>query len=179
MRWITPSSGPLFFNSGKPFSRMASHAAFRHLEPNLERVLTNPGDRDARAAMQIGSHFAGMAIEAAMLGVCHSCANPLTAKFGTVHGMAIGIMLPHVVRFNSQASESLYRELTGQSSEWLANRIETLVKETGMPTRLRDAEVDKAAIPLLAAEADQQWTARFNPRAVTAKEIETIYDAAW
>ena len=162
-----------------PFSRMASSAAFRQLEPNLERVLSNPNDREARAAMQIGSHFSGIAIEAAMLGVCHSCANPLTAQFGTVHGTAIGIMLPHVVRFNATIVEREYRELTGHSSEWLANRIETLVRATGMPTKLRDAEVSRESLSELAEEANQQWTARFNPRPVTAKEILSLFDAAW
>ena len=64
--------------------------------------------------MQLGAHFAGMAIENAMLGVCHSCANPLTAHYGITHGVAIGVMLPHVIRFNAPAAGHLYAELVGE-----------------------------------------------------------------
>src|SRR5207245_2525192 len=46
-----------------PMSRMCSLSAWRHLEPNLETVLATPDDLAARGAMQIGAHFAGMAIE--------------------------------------------------------------------------------------------------------------------
>ena len=158
---------------------MISLAAFQHLEANLERVLTHPMDREARAAMQIGSHFAGMAIELAMLGVCHSCANPLTAQFGIVHGLAISIMLPHVVRFNAATVERDYRQMCGHSADWLAARIESLVRAAGLPDKLRDVGVTRDSLPGLAEEANQQWTARFNPRTVTAKEITELYDAAW
>ena len=41
--------------------------------------------------MQVGSHLAGAAIETAMLGICHSCANPLSAHYGLTHGTAIGV----------------------------------------------------------------------------------------
>src|ERR1043165_6165106 len=58
-----------------PVSAMSALAAFRYLEPNFEQVLRSPGDLAARSAMQVGAYFAGMAIENAMLGVCHSCAN--------------------------------------------------------------------------------------------------------
>ena len=65
--------------------------------------------------MQLGAHLAGMAIENAMLGVCHSCANPLTAHYGVTHGVAIGVMLPHVIRFNAPAAGPLYAELVGRA----------------------------------------------------------------
>jgi alcohol dehydrogenase len=162
-----------------PYSRMASAAAFRHLEPNLEIVLRDPGHKAGRAAMQIGSHFAGIAIEAAMLGVCHSCANPLTASFDVVHGVAIGVMLPHVVRYNASVAADLYRELTGRSAEWLADRVSVLAAAAGMPARLRDLGVTKDALPRLAQEANGQWTARFNPRPITANDTLALYDAAW
>ena len=51
-----------------PFSRMCSLAAWRHLSPHFEAVLREPNNLSARAEMQIGAHFAGMAIEAAMAG---------------------------------------------------------------------------------------------------------------
>ena len=57
--------------------------------------------------MQLGAHLAGAAIECSMLGAAHACANPLTARFGMSHGIAVGLMLPHVVRFNAESIGAL------------------------------------------------------------------------
>lgn len=168
-------------------SETFSRAAWRHLEPNIERVLEHPDDLAARSAMQLGAHFAGMAIENAMLGVCHSCANPLTAHYGITHGTAIGLMLPHVIRFNAPAAGHLYAELVGEcgqsngepASEVLARRITKMVKAAGLPTTLHECGVSDSILPLLSEEANQQWTARFNPRPVTEPDILQIYRSAW
>jgi alcohol dehydrogenase len=170
-----------------PVSNMCAATAWRHLEPNFERVLADPADLAARAAMLVGSHLAGMAIENAMLGVCHSCANPLTAHYGLTHGTAIGLMLPHVVRFNAPAAGSLYAELVGEcglangepAADTLARRVAEMARAAGLPATLREVGVSDGILPLLAEEANQQWTARFNPRPVTEADILRIYQAAW
>ena len=167
----------LVCTKANPFSRMCSLAAWKHLEPNFEIVLRDPQNLAARAAMQLGSHFAGMAIEAAMLGVCHSCANPLTAHYGLTHGTAIGILLPHVVRFNASGGD-LYRELN-PDADALADRIAGLVRAAGLPTRLKDFGISEGILHLMAVEANEQWTARFNPRVVGEAEILSLYQAAW
>jgi alcohol dehydrogenase len=161
-----------------PVSRMCSRSAWEHLAPNFERVLREPNNLTARAAMQLGAHFAGMAIEAAMLGVCHSCANPLTAHYGLTHGVAIGLMLPHVVRFNAPVAGEWYSELAG-TADRLADRLAGLAAAAGLPKSLREAGVSASILGLLAHEANQQWTARFNPRPVTEDDILGIYQAAW
>lgn len=168
-------------------SQAYSLAAWRHLEPTFETVLADPANLDARAAMQVGSHLAGVAIETAMLGICHSCANPLTAHYGITHGTAIGVLLPHVIRFNAPAADGLYAELASATrslngapaSEVLARRISDLVAAADQPTRLRDCGVSETILPLLAVEASEQWTARFNPRPVTEDDLQAVYRAAW
>ena len=170
-----------------PISAMCALAAFRHLEPNFETVLRSPHDIAARAAMQIGSYLAGVAIESAMLGACHSCANPLTAHYGVTHGVAIGIMLPHVIRFNAPVVGDLYAELVGAkgsangrpASDVLAARVSELTAAAGLPQSLKECDISDTILPLLAEEANQQWTARFNPRPVTEAEILKLYQSAW
>jgi alcohol dehydrogenase len=170
-----------------PISVMCSLAAFRHLEPHIETVLRSPTDLAARSAMQVGAHLAGMAIENAMLGVCHSCANPLTAHYGVTHGVAIAVMLPHVIRFNAPAAGHLYAELVGEggftnglaAAEGLAERVAELTAAAGMPQSLKECGVSDTILHLLAEEANQQWTARFNPRPVTEADILKLYQAAW
>lgn len=171
-----------------PASQMFAREAWRLLEPNLETVLRDPTDLEARGAMQMGAFLAGTAIENSMLGVCHSCANPLTAHYGLTHGLAIGVMLPHVVRFNTPEVGELYGELAeeaglldghpGGAAETLARRITRLLQLADLPISLSACGVSAAILPLLAEEANQQWTARFNPRPVSETEILELYQAA-
>lgn len=169
------------------FSTMCSLASFRYLEANFETVLHSHNDLPARSAMQVGAYLAGMAIENAMLGVCHSCANPLTAHYGVTHGIAIAVMLPHVIRFNAPAAGHHYAELVevcananGQpAAEVLADRIAALTAAAGLPCSLKECGVSNTILPLLAEEANQQWTARFNPRPVTEVDILKLYQTAW
>src|SRR2546427_1242295 len=94
-------------------SLMFSHEAFKLLVPSFPRVLGHPVDLEARGRMLLGAAFAGTAIENSMLGAAHAAANPLTAHFGVVHGEAVGIMLPLVVRFNARDAHArqAYAEL--------------------------------------------------------------------
>ena len=80
-----------------------SRAAFQMMLENFSRVLESPDDLEARGQMLLGAAYAGTAIEHSMLGAAHSAANPLTAHFDVIHGQAVGMMLPHVVRFNAAA----------------------------------------------------------------------------
>ena len=92
--------------------------------------------------MLLGAAWAGTAIENSMLGAAHSAANPLTAHFGIVHGQAVGMMLPHVVRFNARDrwAAQAYAELAGAArivpssepaevgAERLAERLEWMLQ---------------------------------------------------
>jgi len=53
----------------------------------------DPGNLESRGATLLAAHWAGAAIEASMLGATHACANPLTARYGTTHGVAIALLL--------------------------------------------------------------------------------------
>ena len=154
-----------------------------------EKVLHNPSDLEARGAMQMGAFLAGTAIENSMLGVCHACANPLTAHYGLTHGVAIGVMLPHVIRFNAEAVGGLYGDLAhevgllngddGAAGEVLARRILDLTRAAGLPTRLSECGVGPGIFSVLAEEAAQQWTARFNPRPASEADLQQLYEAAY
>ena len=170
-------------------SQTFSREAWRLLEPHLEVVLRHPGDLEARGAMQLGAHFAGTAIENSMLGAAHACANPLTAHYGLTHGTAIGILLPHVIRFNALVAGSLYADLAHQAGLMngdrsaaagsLAQRITGLMELAELPTTLSACGVSSGILPVLAEEASQQWTGRFNPRPVTEADLLSLYEAAF
>ena len=90
--------------------------AWTLLAQGFPRVIENPDDMQARSQMQLGAAFAGMAIEASMLGAAHALANPLTAFLDVPHGQAVGIMMPHVLRFNATASNPTTSNATANNS---------------------------------------------------------------
>ncbi len=170
-----------------PVSQMFSREAWRLLAANVPKVFAEPADREARAAVQLGAAWAGLAIEHAMLGAAHACANPLTADHGVVHGQAVGLMLPHVVRFNADDCTAGYAELVQQlaptvsatsAGAWLADWLTALLAAGGLATTLTELEISAPDVPRLAAAAALQWTAGFNPRPVTADDLALLYEAA-
>jgi alcohol dehydrogenase len=172
-----------------PLSAMYARDAWRMLEGNFESALRQAKNMEARSAMQLGAHFAGVAIENSMLGAAHACANPLTAHYGLTHGIAVGILLPHVVRFNAEAVAPLYAELVHDvglingdhhaAGAVLAQLIVSFLELAGLPTARSGCGVSKTILPLLAEEASQQWTGRFNPRPAGERELLDIFEAAW
>jgi alcohol dehydrogenase len=170
-----------------PMSDLFAREAWRLLEANYERVLDRPDDLDARGAMLLGSHLAGIAIEQSMLGATHACANPLTARYGTTHGVAIAVMLPHVVRWNAAVVGDRYAELLAASGrgigdepgESLALRLEALARAGRLPAALHEVGVEHGALPALSGEAAKQWTGTFNPRAFDAAAALALYERAY
>jgi alcohol dehydrogenase len=169
-------------------SQLFSRRAWQLLVSGFPRVLQEPENIDARGAMLLGAHLAGAAIENSMLGATHALANPLSAHFDMTHGIAIGLMLPHVIRYNSQVVGRLYGTLAADAGlcdaddpaagHVLAVFIETLVMASGGPTNFLECDLDRGLIPKLALEAAEQWTGRFNPRPVTAAEFQELYRCA-
>ena len=174
-----------------PVSMLFSREAWRLLASNFKTVLTEPDNLEARAAMQLGAAYAGLAIENSMLGASHALANPLTATYDTAHGQAVGLMLPHVIRFNGLQYDDWYRELLeiishrngtpspSSGSAGLADFVTDLVDAAGLQTKLEECGVDRDKLPELASAAAKQWTGTFNPRDVDNGSLLELYQNAF
>jgi alcohol dehydrogenase len=137
--------------------------------------------------MLLGSHYAGLAIEQSMLGAAHACANPLTARYNLPHGLALAMLLPHVVRWNASVALDRYAALLNSprrrardedAAETLARRLEDLAGTAGLAMKLSDSGVTEMDVSELAAQAAQQWTGTFNPRPFDVVAAREIYRAA-
>jgi len=175
-----------------PISQMLSREAFRLCTRGLKRVFKHPRDVNARADVLLGAALAGMAIENSMLGAAHAAANPLSARHGVIHGHAVGLMLPAVVRFNATDPDvaPLYHQLALQgelieagtngtpAGEKIARFLCNYQRDSGLPRSLSEFEVSDDDIELLAEDAAKQWTGTFNPRPVGRKEFAELYREA-
>ncbi len=173
----------LVCNKATERSRTYSRAAWRLIRDSFAEVLSATADEAAvkrsRALMQVGAALAGIAIEESMLGVAHSCANPLTAHYGIAHGQAVGVMLPHVLRFNRQHSVVAAEQYAALDEAHPAQVILDFLEQAQLATSLIDLDVPEEDLPMLSREAERQWTAQFNPAPVDAERLQSIYEAAF
>lgn len=173
------------------YSWLHSNEATRLILHALPAVLKDPDDLDARGKMLLGAALAGIAIENSMLGAAHAAANPLTAQFNVIHGTAVGMMLPHVMRRNAtlEAVSTAYADLAktchlttsedmSKGAESLIHGVECLLKEAGIPNRLPEQGVRVENLQALASSAAQQWTGRFNPVPLGEEDFLTLYQQA-
>lgn len=181
-------------NKRTPISECFSLESWERLIVGFPAVLQNPNDLRGRSEMQLGACFAGMAIEASMLGAAHALANPLTAYLGTPHGQAVGLMMPHVIRFNAPVVGDRYARLVrscsmtanthSDASTVLSELVTNWLRQAGLSTNLATlsgwpAHQESASfIEKLGEMASKQWTASFNPRSPSKTDFIELYTAA-
>lgn len=175
-----------------PLSTCYSRQAWQLLSHGFPAVLDSPTNVEARGQVQLGAFFAGLAIETSMLGAAHALANPLTAQFNVTHGQAVGLMLPHVIRFNASRSPEVsqwYTELwrdvayssLGQSIvqsdpiDSLASYVQLLAGRAGLHTELTSCGVTENDVSKLAVDATKQWTGNFNPCPLQEGDFRQLY----
>ncbi len=167
-----------------PMSTTYSRRAFGLLAEGFSKVLHEPENMEARAQMQVGACFAGMAIETSMLGAAHATANPLTARYDITHGQAVGLMLPAVIRMNGAAHSDWYAELlreveptvaASDAPERLAEMVTQWLREAGLATSFDELSIPLSGIDAFVEEALKQWTGTFNPIPLDADRTRQLY----
>ena len=172
-----------------PSSNRHAQLAFDLIQKNLPLVFENPQDLKSRGEVLLGASHAGAAIERSMLGAAHSMANPLTASRGVIHGIAVGMVLPQVMKFNAEQEETnrIYAEVARKSglaglnspdseaTRSLIARVCEILKLANISSSLQDYGFVPSEINSLAAAAQEQWTARFNPRSINSSDFKNLY----
>ena len=176
-----------------PLSDLLAREALRLLAANLDEVVHNGGNREARQAMLLGSCLAGQAFANAPVAAVHALAYPLGGHLHIPHGLSNALVLPHVLGFNASVAAPLYAELaplvlgdrlrpgsTLQQTEQLIGALADFSVRSGLPTRLRDAGVPQALLPTLARDAMlQQRLLVNNPREMSEAHALAIYQLAY
>ena len=175
-----------------PISDALAREALRLLSANLLTACNQPGNLEARSAMLLGAHLAGLAFANAPVAGVHALAYPLGGIHHLPHGVSNALMLRHVLAHNAEAAREHYAELAeivapecaGQGSQAraavLIERLDRMVSDAGIAPRLRDHGIGKQDIPLLASEAMKQERLLVNnPVAIAEDDARRLYEAAW
>ena len=175
-----------------PISDCYAREALALLSSNLVRACEEPTDLDARSAMLLGAHLAGLAFANAPVAGVHALAYPLGGLHHLPHGLSNALMLRPVLQHNSEAAREHYAELAeivdpdcaslGSQARCarLIERLDELSIASGLALRLRDHGIGEDDIPLLASEAmKQQRLLVNNPCPIDQSDARRLYEAAW
>jgi alcohol dehydrogenase class IV len=168
-----------------PVSDALAREALRLLAANLLRACEAPADLQARGAMLLGSHLAGVAFSNAPVGGVHALAYPLGGQFHVPHGHSNALMLRQVLRHNLPGAAPLYAELgaavgAGGGAEGFIAALETMMLATGLPLELKALGIGHNQLPLLASDAmKQQRLLINNPVPIDEDDALELYRQAW
>ncbi len=162
----------------------------------------------AREKMAHASTMAGMAFANAFLGVCHSMAHKLGAAFHVPHGVANGLLINEVIKFNAvdnprkQAAFPQYKypnakwryakiadylNLGGKTEEekvdLLIGKIDELKDAVGIPKSIKEFGVGEKAfyakLDVMSENAFDDQCTGANPRYPLISELKDMYISAF
>jgi alcohol dehydrogenase len=173
-----------------PWSDGIALQVIRMVSSHLPRAYDDGADLSARAQMLLAAHMAGVGMAATGLGICHGIGHPLGGRFNIAHGVALTMLLPHVLRFNlpvrlartAQIAFALGVGDTAKSDEWNADAAIDAVAElgsrVGLTGRLADHGISEADFALLAQDALDDEVMANTPRPPSAADVHAILAAA-
>ena len=170
----------------------------------------NNGSQDmkAREKVHYAATMSGMAFANAFLGICHSMAHKLGARFDLPHGLANALLITEVIRYNATdnpikqtafpqysyptaksryARVADYLQLGGvtedEKVERLVEAVEALKTKLDIPKSIRDSGVPEAAfhdaLDTLTEDAFDDQCTGANPRYPLIGEIKALYRKAF
>ena len=182
---LTHAAEAYVAKGASPYSDALAEKAFTLAWENLRPAWESQGESRAKRQMLLASNLAGMAFNAAGLGLSHSMAHALGGRFHIPHGRLNAMLLPHVIRFNAARRETAERYAAlaktcglTPTARGLAFAIERLRGRLEQPGRLSECGVDakqvRACGDEIAAAALADLCAPSNPRPVTPQDIKAI-----
>jgi hypothetical protein len=184
--YLSPAYHPLCDGIALEGARIAARA--------LPTAVRDGHDRAARADMLMASMMGAVAFQKD-LGAVHSCAHALSTVVDLHHGLANGIMINHVMRFNLPAAVAKMAELArvtgapggGSGSEEaraqaFVDHLAALKRAIGIPATLAERSAGRAVtaadLPALVSIAVKDLCHQTNPRPCTASDFEALFRAA-
>lgn len=155
---------------------------------NVKKAYADGKDGEARENMLRAAYKAGIAFSKSYVGYIHAVAHSLGGKYGTPHGLANAVIMPHVLKaYGNRAHKKLHRlgvaagvceknDGFEKGAKKFIDAIRQLNDDMQIPTTL--AEIKKEDISVLAKKAAKEANPLYPvPKLMTAKELETFYYA--
>ena len=182
---LTHAAEAYVAKGASPYSDALAEKAFTLAWENLRPAWESQGESRAKRQMLLASNLAGLAFNAAGLGLCHSLAHALGGRFHVPHGRLNALIFPHVLTYNAAGRETAakYAHLAGlcglaPTPRALSAGWSRLRARLGLPDRLAACGVEAkklhAALDELAAAALGDLCAPSNPRRPSAEDVRAL-----
>jgi alcohol dehydrogenase class IV len=175
-------------NMDHPMAEAIALEGIRLCAAHLVQAVQHGSDLAARAGMLKAATFGAVAFQKG-LGACHSLAHPLSAEYGTHHGLANAMCLPAVLDFNRGAITKKLATIArllgvrADDEETLAfecaGAVRALRQQIGLPDGLREAGIPEEGLPHLAELAFADPCHFENPRPCTQEDLFQLYRASY
>ena len=139
-----------------PLEDKLAREAVQLIHANLLKAYRDGGDLEARQNMQRAAFFAGRAFTRGCVGYVHATGHTLGGLYGVPHGLAMSIILPHVMRqFGAAVHEKLadLADVCGiggasaaEKAEGFIAWIEEMKRETDIPAgadMIQDKDIEQ------------------------------------
>jgi maleylacetate reductase len=167
-----------------PFSEGAAMQALRLLSRGLRGVKQRPGDESAYLDCLNGAWMSMVGSQSGVeKGASHGIGHALGGAAKVPHGYTSCVMLPTVLRYNlpvNAARQKLVSEAFGEPGTPAADLVERLVRDLGLPGRIRDVGVKPEQLDYIAEMAMHDRWIPTNPRPLPdAAAVRALLDQAW
>jgi len=144
-------------------TKAAAEKATRLIFDNLYEAYSNGKNIEARENMLMGSYYAGVAFTRAYVGYVHSIAHNLGGMYGTPHGLANAVILPHMLEFYGKTAYKPLAKLadcagldtaglnTEQKAKLFISKIKEFNEKMNIPEKFNF--IKEEDIPLIAKRA--------------------------
>ena len=166
--------------------------AIELISKHLKNAVDNGKDPVAREGMAYAQYIAGMGFSNVGLGIVHSMAHPLGARFDTPHGLANALLLPYVMEYNAESPAAPkyinIAKAMGVDTEGMTEQegvkaaikaVKDLAISVNIPQHLNEINIPKEALPQLSIDAFNDVCTGGNPRPTSIEDIEKLYNIAY
>jgi alcohol dehydrogenase class IV len=153
-----------------------------HIAANLERVVADGNDIEARTGMLYGSLLAGIAFGNSGVSAAHALQFAVGAATHTSHGLGTGLLLPYVMEFNRPVRSAELDALADKMCPGTdpVEFVHGLGQRIGLPASLAEIGVARSDLRKMAeASVGIKRLIDNNPRPLDVDALESILDAAY
>lgn len=155
----------------------------------LPLACTNGSDLDAREKMLLAASMGAIAFQKG-LGMVHSLAHPLSAEYGTHHGLANALLLPDSLALIERRADTQDQEQRISETHQIFNNadlpaaslsesVRLFIQKVGIQMGLNDRGIPAQDLPRLAKLAFEDGIHQTNMVPVTETDLLAVYRSAF
>ncbi|KPM54395.1 alcohol dehydrogenase [Frankia sp. R43] len=173
-------------DSDDPLADALLTHALRLVRAWLPRLNAAP-DTEPRLRLMLAALLAGQGSDHTGTGLAQALSHAVGPRSNVANGTVEAMLLPSTMRFNAEPARQRLTRVAeilgdGQPGDQAAvaiTAVEGVLREAGVPVRLRDVGIDHAIVPEIVDHALDDWAITHVPRPASRHELESLLYDVW